>query len=173
VTTFVGGTLVAAERAGRGFRPAFRTVVTGKDEQGVVEELVPGPPGVGGALEIIKEEPDLDIVLVDEVQPGASRGPAVHVTTCSRHLVPGNGLAGGVRGVIGGTGEVEKEGFARRSGTAKKLKGPGVENGADFVEDIGAVKLFALAGSSHDPAVMNPAGAPTLSGGIGICPTGA
>ena len=64
-------------------------------------------------------------------------------------------------------GEVEKEGFFFCVGGVKELATLSVENLSDFVENVGAVELFAIFGGADDFPAMDPAGAPGLIGCVG------
>ena len=59
-------------------------------------------------------------------------------------------------------GEVEKEGFFFCVGGVKELTTLSVEDLSDFVENVGAVELFAIFGGTDDFTTMDPAGASGL-----------
>ena len=64
-------------------------------------------------------------------------------------------------------GEVEKEGFFFCVGGAEELATLSVEDLSDFVENVGAVELFAIFGGTDDFTTMDPAGTPGLLGCVG------
>ena len=103
------GSLVAAERSSGRLRLIFRAVIAREDEKGVVEKLMAGATRIRCPLKVIEQESDLDIVLMNKVQTGAACEPAVDMPACSRDPAACNRFAGGVRGVIGRAGEVEKK----------------------------------------------------------------
>ena len=109
MASLVCGSLVAAERSSGRLRLIFRAVIAREDEKGVVEKLMAGATGIRRPLKVIEQESDLDIVLMNKVQTGAACEPAVDMAACSRDPAACNRFAGGVRGVIGRAGEVEKK----------------------------------------------------------------
>lgn len=167
MSTLVNRAFVAAERAGELLVPFLGTVVAGENEESIFRELFPGAPWVVGGGEVVAQATDEDVVFVNEILADAVARRSILVSTRSDDLLVAKFFIRGVGPVIYVGGEVEKEGFFFCVGGAEELATLSVEDFSDFVENVGAVELFAIFGGPDDFTTMDPAGAPGLIGCVG------